>query len=220
MKSKIQSRPRSTPLHAILTSIVTTLVIWLLLIACLVAVPKPTILGFFGYKDLFVVANPESINTPHTQRMVGELVKNGTILNIQKYWDFQSGFYEAIMAILVGINALIATAAVFYIRGSSHEKAEDTADSYLKGESFRAILEKLVTNRAKEELASAQSDYNELANKLDICLDRIADSDHLNERCTNDIIDIRQQLRVIAEKISLADTGDNDGTDLQLIPEE
>ena len=163
-----------------------------------------------------VLTDPQKISDYHSSYIVGELVKKGTIVSLKEYWSFQSSLYSTIITILVAINALVAAAVVFYIRGSSHEKAEEAAESYLKSEIFEVRLHKMSQEIAERSLEISHEGYADAIGSISEYNDEVSRLTAENERLDDEFKEIRQQLRIIANRIASNDKGDTEGESLHL----
>ncbi|AXS83272.1 hypothetical protein D0851_09600 [Marinobacter sp. Arc7-DN-1] len=154
------------------------------------------------------------------RKVTGELSEKRTVISLKEYWGFQSSFYETVITILIAINGLIAAAAVLYIRGSSHEKAESAANEYLEGPLFKYILNDSVSSQWKEQLHSAQADINNIIKDLELYPETIERLRTNYERLQSENKELKQQIRVIAERIASSDTSDNEGSAFQIKSQE
>ncbi|RUT76994.1 phosphohydrolase [Marinobacter sp. NP-6] len=211
------SRSKRKPvLAAILASIVTTLLLLFLFLASIVWIPEPVLLEFFGYERPLDLTYSAEADDSQMKQETNELSKNSTAISLKEYWGFQSSFYETVITILIAINGLIAAAAVLYIRGSSHEKAESAANEYLEGPLFKYILNDSVSSQWKEQLHSAQADINNIIKDLELYPETIEILRTNYERLQTENKELKQQIRVIAERIASSDTSDNEGSAFQI----
>jgi hypothetical protein len=215
------SRSKRKPvLAAILASIVTTSLLLFLFLASIVWIPEPILLEFFGYERPVVLTDSTEANDRQMQKATGELSEKSTVISLKEYWGFQSSFYETVITILIAINGLIAAAAVLYIRGSSHEKAESAANEYLEGPLFKYILNDSVSSQWKEQLHSAQADINNIIKDLELYPETIERLRINYERLHAENKELKQQIRVIAERIASSDTSDNEGSTFEIKSQE
>ena len=179
-------------------SSITCLVFCIILISLFIFIPSPSLLSYLGYADSVALANADNINEPFTSYMIGELVRNGTLINLKDVWSFQTAFYQTIITFLIAINALIAAISVIYIKSTSEEKAEDTTKKYMHSASFDVILTRKVESEAESRLREAQSD-------LQSTLADMSDYSSWIERLDEENRTLRQQLKVVSERVAQLD---------------
>ncbi|MDX1719294.1 MAG: hypothetical protein R3353_03985 [Salegentibacter mishustinae] len=131
-------------------------------------------------------------------------VNNDPSSGLKDMWSSQTVFYQTIITFLIAINGLIAAVSVFYIKSNSEEKAEEITKKYMSGEGFNINLIKKVKMESESVFKQAQDDFDTSANKLN---DALATLDKL----TIDNISLKQQLKVISERIASLDTADTEG---------
>ncbi len=203
-------------LPIVLSSVITALLITIAVVALIILIPAPKLLSYLGYSDILAVTDPALIKDHHTEHLIGRLVANGTLINLKEYWEFQAGFYETVITLLIFINGLLAAVAVVYIRSSSHEKAERIASEYLTSDVFRVRLDELVNDRSKIELKKARSDIEEFIKKFEQYPDLINENSESYKELKSEHSDLRQQMRVIAERIASMDDEDSGGSALKI----
>lgn len=203
------SRARGGVMLPVLVSIMTCLVFFLFLVALIVFIPTPYFLDYLGLKDLGVATAAGGLRDHATQHMLGVLVESGAVITVKEFWQLQSGFYQTIISLLIGINGLLAAAAIFYIKGRSHEIAEDTADKYVKGELFKVRLEKRIDELAKLEFGPVRDEIEKLLIEYDSDVEGVF-------AIRDNYVEMRQQLRVISERVAGMDTADSEGGDISL----
>lgn len=198
-------------------STITSLVFCIGLIALLICLPAPSLLSYLGYADSVALANAENIKSASTARMVGELVKNGTLINLKDVWSFQTGFYQTIITFLIAINGLIAAISVIYIKSTSEEKAEETTKKYMNGDSFNHMLMMKVQAESEvrlrvvqSELTSELENFEQASQALDEAYTRLARLEEENRS-------LRQQITVISQRISTLDKSESEGSSNRLV---
>lgn len=198
-------------------STITSLVFCIGLIALLICLPTPSLLSYLGYADSVALANAENIKSASTARMVGELVKNGTLINLKDVWSFQTGFYQTIITFLIAINGLIAAISVIYIKSTSEEKAEETTKKYMNGDSFNHMLMMKVQAESEvrlrvvqSELTSELENFEQASQALDEAYTRLARLEEENRS-------LRQQITVISQRISTLDKSESEGSSNRLV---
>lgn len=200
-----------------LVSTVIGLVFCILIITLLVFLPLPSFLSYFGYENSVTLVNADNINDPYISYIIGDLVKSGTLISLKDVWSFQTGFYQTIITILVAINGLIAAISVIYIKSTSEEKAEEITKKYMSGDLFNHSLNQKVEAQAALQLRVVQSDYSataetfeKSAQMVDGALERLAFLEAENQT-------LRQQLKVIAERVAKLDATEAEGKDYRLV---
>lgn len=198
-------------------STVVSLIFCILIITLLVFLPLPSLLDYFGYANSVALVNADNINDPFTSYIIGELVKSGTLISIKDVWSFQTGFYQTIITILVAINGLIAAISVIYIKSTSEEKAEEITKKYMRGDLFEHSLNQKVQAEAALRLRVVQDDYSTTADTFEKsaqmvngALERLAFLEAENQT-------LRQQLKVIAERVAKLDASEAEGKDYRLV---
>ncbi|ESE40036.1 HD superfamily hydrolase [Shewanella decolorationis S12] len=163
------------------------------------------------------LVNADNINDPYISYIIGDLVKSGTLISLKDVWSFQTGFYQTIITILVAINGLIAAISVIYIKSTSEEKAEEITKKYMSGDLFNHSLNQKVEAQAALQLRVVQSDYSataetfeKSAQMVDGALERLAFLEAENQT-------LRQQLKVIAERVAKLDATEAEGKDYRLV---
>lgn len=181
---------------------------------------NPSPLQYQKFAQQVTISDPEKITDPFTSHIIGELVKNGTLISLKDVWSFQSAFYQTIITFLIAINGLLAGLAVVYIRSSSHEKAEDaansTVDAYIQSDSFKH----LINEKVELLIAESRNDFNTSADKLDVALDRIENAVEEVSYCGIEVDEIRKQIEIISTKVAKLDSTDTDGGDFELAKPE
>lgn len=200
-----------------LVSTVIGLVFCILIITLLVFLPLPSFLSYFGYENSVTLVNADNINDPYISYIIGDLVKSGTLISLKDVWSFQTGFYQTIITILVAINGLIAAISVIYIKSTSEEKAEEITKKYMSGDLFNHSLNQKVEAQAALQLRVVQGDYSataetfeKSAQMVDGALERLAFLEAENQT-------LRQQLKVIAERVAKLDATEAEGKDYRLV---
>lgn len=201
-------------------SIVTCLVFCIVLLALLAILPTPSLLSYLGYVDSLALTDPDNIDDPFTSYMVGQLVKDGTLINLKDIWSFQTGFYQTIVAFLLGINGLIAAISVIYIKNTSEEKAEETTKKYMNSNSFMHELNEKVIVEAKLQLEVVQTDFLNTAKDLEDSYLEVAGALDRLELLEKENSTLRQQLRIISGRVAELDTTETENKDNQLVKKE
>lgn len=194
----------------LLISVLTSLVILIGILSIIVFIPTSSLLSFFGYTDKLAIADPSMLSEPHASYLVGKLVRDGALVSLKDVWSFQTGFYQTIITFLIAINALIAAVAVIYIKSNSEEKAEEITKRYMDSELFDLQLSNKVERKTEDFFGEAQKDFYK-------SVEDIGDALTTLDMLSQDNISIRQQLRVIANKVASLDNTDSEGSDSRLI---
>lgn len=215
------SEPKTESTHTFKTifyiSTITSLVFCIGLIALLIYLPTPSLLSYLGYADSVALASAENIKSASTSRMVGELVKNGTLINLKDVWSFQTGFYQTIITFLIAINGLIAAISVIYIKSTSEEKAEETTKKYMHGDSFNHMLMMKIQAESESRLRVVQS---ELISELERFEQASLNNDEAYARLARleeENRSLRQQITVISQRISTLDKSESEGSTNRLV---
>ncbi|EIA1333543.1 phosphohydrolase [Vibrio parahaemolyticus] len=201
-------------------SLITCSLFCIVLLALLVCLPSPSLLSYLGYADSVAIANADNINDPFTSHIVGELVKSGTLISLKDVWSFQTGFYQTIITFLIAINALIAAISVIYIKGTSEEKAEEITKKYMHSNTFNYILNEKVENEAESRLRIVQSDLNATAGDFERSLGTVDDALERLEFLETENQTLRQQIKVISERVAELDTSESAGKEALLVRKE
>lgn len=204
----------------LLISIVTCLVFCIVLLALLAFLPIPSLLSYIGYADSIALANPDNIDEPFISYMVGQLVKNGTLISLNDVWSFQTSFYQTIITFLIAINGLIAAISVVYIKNASEEKVEETTKRYMNGDAFNHALNRKVMAEAENRLDEARNDFNSTADDLKASYDNFQHNIGRLEMLEAENITLRQQLRIISERVAALDISETESKDNRLIRKE
>lgn len=194
-------------------SLITCSLFCIVLLALLVCLPSPSLLSYLGYADSVVLANANNINNPFTSHIVGELVKNGTLVSLKDVWSFQTGFYQTIITFLIAINGLIAAISVIYIKSTSEEKAEEITKKHMHSESFNHMLNVKIEDEAELRLRIVQSDLNSAVRNFE-------DEFETVQRLGMENQSLRQQIKVISERIAHLDTSESEGKEILLVKKE
>lgn len=201
-------------------SVITCSIFCITMLALLIYLPSPSLLSYLGYADSVALANAKNINDPFTSHIIGELVKNGTLINLKDVWSFQTGFYQTIITFLIAINGLIAAISVIYIKSTSEEKAEEITKKHMHSDAFNHILNVKVKHEAEIQLHVVQSDFSTAAETfersaktVDEALERLKFLETENQT-------LYQQLKVISERIAVLDTSETEGKDNRLVKKE
>lgn len=197
-------------------SLLTSLVFILALLATFVFVPFPSFLTYLGYADIVTLVNPNRVDDALTSQIVGELVKKGTLVSLNDVWGFQTDLYQTIIAFLIAINGLIAAISVIYIKGTSEEKAEEITKRYMSSDAFDFILNAKVEREAEKRLRAVQDDFNSSVEVYEQSVEAVRESQSRLELLERENKSLRQQLKVISERVSLLDNSESDGKDFQI----
>ncbi len=205
----------------IFVSSITCLVFCIVLLTLFVCLPLPSFLSYLGYANSVALANTDNINNDlFTSYMVGELVKSGTLISLKDVWSFQSGFYQTIIAFLIAINGLIAAVSVIYIKSTSEEKAEETTKKYMNGDAFNHVLNSKIEAEAELRLRVVKDDFNSTAALLESSFGDVNAVVEQLELLKIENQTLRQQIKVISERIAKLDTSETEGKDNQLFKKE
>lgn len=203
-----------------LISMVTCLVFCIALLALLACLPIPSLLSYLGYTDSITLANPENIDDPFTSYMVGQLVKNGTLISLKDVWSFQASFYQTIITFLIAINAIIAAISVIYIKSTSEEKAEETTKKYMNSNSFMHELNEKVIAEAELQLTVVKADFSDTAAIFEKSSEAVSEALNRLEFLEKENKTLRQQVRIISERIAALDTTETESKNNQLVKKE
>ncbi len=194
-------------------SLITCSLFCIVLLALLVCLPSPSLLSYLGYADAVALANADNINDPFTSHVVGELVKSGTLISLKDVWSFQTGFYQTIITFLIAINGLIAAISVIYIKSTSEEKAEEITKKHMHGESFNHMLNVKIENEAEVRLKIVQSDLNSTARNFEDAFETVQRLEIENQS-------LRQQIKIISERVANLDMSESEGKEILLVKKE
>ncbi|WP_133155002.1 hypothetical protein [Billgrantia endophytica] len=140
-------------------------------------------------------------------------MSNGSIVGLKDIWSFQSSYYQTIITFLMAINGLIAAVAILYIKSNSEEKAEETTKKYLEGEYFSNLLASRLKEESNDTFRQAQKDFESSAIKLEDALATL-------ERLAKENLTLRQQIRVISQRVATLDRDESSGSEQVLMREE
>lgn len=192
-------------------SLITCLIFGIVILMLLVFLPSPSLLSYLGYADSVAIANSDNINDPFTSHVIGELVKSGTLISLKDIWAFQTSFYQTIITFLIAINGLIAALSVIYIKTTSEEKAEETTKKYMHSDSFDVLLNQKVETKSKLKLQALRSDFSSGLDSLAESTEAIRNSNERLELLENENKTLRQQLKVVIERVALLDSNESEG---------
>ncbi|TMX36845.1 phosphohydrolase [Vibrio sp. Hep-1b-8] len=209
----MSEKRKSTTRIVLCVSCITCLIFSIIMLTLLVFLPSPSLLTYLGYADAVALANATNINDPFTSHIVGELVKNGTLISLKDVWSFQTGFYQTIITFLIAINGLIAAFSVVYIKNSSDEKAEETTKKYMHSDSFNLVINDKIKEQANRKLKIVQTDFLDKAERASYYIASVQNLEEENRS-------LRQQIKVISERVALLDTADTEGAKNKLSRKE
>jgi len=178
------------------------------------------LLSYLGYADSVAIANADKIDDLFTSHVVGELVKSGTLISLKDVWSFQTGFYQTIITFLIAINGIIAAISVIYIKSTSEEKAEETTKKFMHGNAFNHMLNVKVEAETESRLRVVQSDFSSVAEELVSSVTGISEAIVRLQNLETENQSLRQQLKVIAERVAKLDTSEAEGRDNRLVKKE
>lgn len=211
-----KNSPRSLFKTILYTSIITGLVSCVVFLALLVSLPiELASLGAIDPNSV-AIANPVKTLDSQASIIVGKLVRNGTLINIKDLWSFQTSFYQTIITFLIAINGLIAALSVLYIKSSSEEKAEEITKKYMSSEIFDLRLQSKVKNEAEVRLKEIQNDFNAVFETYERSVEGAQVFESQLDKVNSENITIRQQLKVISERIAELDISEHGGMNLHL----
>ncbi|MEZ8314266.1 phosphohydrolase [Vibrio splendidus] len=160
------------------------------------------------------------MNDPFTSHLVGELVKSGTLISLKDVWSFQTGFYQTIITFLIAINGLIAAISVIYIKSTSEEKAEEITKKYMHSDTFNHVLNAKVESEAESRLRVVQSDLNATAGDFERSLGTVDEALERLQFLETENQTLRQQIKVISERVASLDTSESEGKETLLVKKE
>lgn len=201
-------------------STITSLIFCIGLIALLIYLPSPSLLSYLGYADSVALANGNHLSSAHTSRMVGELVKNGTLIDLKDVWSFQTGFYQTIITFLIAINGLIAAISVIYIKSTSEEKAEETTKKYMHSDSFNHLLMVKIQAESESRLKEVQSELGTQIESFQIAQSGLVEAYERLVRLEDENKTLRQQIAVISQRVATLDKSESEGSSNQLVKRE
>ncbi|WP_316677808.1 hypothetical protein [uncultured Tolumonas sp.] len=201
-------------------SFITCLVFCIVLLALFVFLPLPSFLSYLGYANSVTLANADNINDLPTSYMVSELVKSGTLISLKDVWSFQTSFYQTIIAFLIAINGLIAAISVIYIKSTSEEKAEETTKKYMSGDAFNHVLYTKIAAETEVRLSIVKEDFDSTAVLFENSLKDVNSTVEQLELLKRENQTLRQQIKVISERIAELDTSEIEGKDNRLFKKE
>ncbi|MDT8880101.1 hypothetical protein RSO68_11495 [Halomonas saccharevitans] len=163
----------------------------------------------FSFSGYFPLSYASEIDRPATYSFLSQLMGSERDSNIQELWGFQSGLYQTIITFLIAINGLIAAISVIYIKSTSEEKAEDITKKYIASDYFDVLLSRKLSSLSESTFQEAQKDFESSAEKIYGALDAL-------ERLEKENGELKQQLRVVSEKVAKLDDGDSEGKSFSL----
>lgn len=185
-----------------------TMLVWLFIMLCLL---KPAVMQKFGFVSKYFLTNPQLI-TENNQKELVDLISNGTILSLNDLWSFQTGLYQTIIALLVGINAVLATLSFFMIRNSTSSVAREEAVKEVKVHINSHSFNKKVKREIHKKFNASEMDFNFLASRIE---ELMTNSDVLKSakveseinviKLTDEVKYLKQQLEIIISTISSND---------------
>ena len=151
-------------LFTILLTSLTTILFWLIAFHML---GSPGFLKYLGLVENYVLANPDLNLEPYATYMVGELVKNGTIVSVNDVWEFQSTFYQTVVTLLIALNALIGVFVFAVIKGGSEDAAKVVAEKTAFKEVKIAVSNQEFYEKVDENISKKIEPYkNDLKEKF------------------------------------------------------
>lgn len=200
----------------VIISFVIALVFSIAILAFFSFAPPLSFLSYLGYVDAVTLANPKHLDDPFTSHIVGELVRDGTLISVKDVWSFQTGFYQTIIAFLIAINALIAAVSVFYIKSTSEEKAEETTAKYINSHGFEYVLNNKIEEIAVQKLKDLQGDFESTIDELNLNGALVHDISERLDWLVSENKEIKIQIKIISDRVALLDMEDREGKDLIL----
>tara|TARA_R110001606_G_scaffold281346_1_gene430008 strand:- start:2824 stop:3285 length:462 start_codon:yes stop_codon:yes gene_type:complete len=152
--------------------------------------------------------------------MVGQLVKNGTLISIKDIWSFQTNFYQTIITFLIAINAIIAAISVIYIKSTSEEKAEETTKKYMNSKAFNHELNERIIAEAELQLTVVKTDFSDTAAIFEKSSESVSEALNRLELLEKENKTLHQQLRIISERVAELDTTETESKNNQLVKKE
>jgi gas vesicle protein len=194
---------RNITILSILFSSAVTISVWIFV---MLVIFRPGFFSYFGFASKYFLKNPSAINNNGDYEKIVDLVSNGTILSLDDLWNFQTGFYQTIIAVLIGINAILGALSFFIIRNSSgavaREEASKEVHTHLKSKIFDKSIKRVIYKKFEahqidldEQFSTMESIASEF-NKLIIELENIKKE---NEK-------IKGEILIITNAVSSRDT--------------
>ncbi|HBR3808111.1 TPA: hypothetical protein L9T33_005140 [Klebsiella pneumoniae] len=182
-----------------------TMLVWLFVMLCLL---KPTVMQKFGFVSKYFLTNPQLI-AENNQKELVDFISNGTILSLNDLWSFQTGLYQTIIALLVGINAILATLSFFMIRNSTSSVAREEAVKEVKVHINSHSFNKKVKRAIHKKFNASEMDFNFLVSRIeelmtnsDVLKSAKVESEINVVKLTDEVKYLKQQLEIIISTIS------------------
>ncbi|CAJ1815333.1 MULTISPECIES: phosphohydrolase [Aeromonas] len=198
--------------HLFYASGITVLLMMIGMLVFFNFISTPSLLKYLGLEQALTLTDPKVISDPMTSHMIGELVRQGTLVSLDDVWSYQSSLYQTIITFLIAINGLLAALAIFYIKSSSNDKAIEIVHEFVESKEFKEFVNKKV----KQKLKVARDEYDESTQKLELM---IGEGEGIREKVSvlsSEYEELNRQMTVIAKKIASMDQADMDGHDFFL----
>ncbi|WP_213198861.1 hypothetical protein [Klebsiella aerogenes] len=185
-----------------------TMLVWLFIMLCLL---KPAVMQKFGFVSKYFLTNPHLI-TENNQKELVNFISNGTVLSLNDLWTFQTGLYQTIIALLIGINAILATLSFFMIRNSTSSVAREEAVKEVKVHVNSHSFNKKVKRAIHKKFNASQMDFNYLVSRIEelMTTSEVLNSAKVENEATvtklaDEIVILNKKLEIIINTISSND---------------
>ncbi|ANS43746.1 hypothetical protein [Serratia inhibens] len=195
-------------LYAAFFSSAVTILVWLFVMLCLL---KPAVMAKFGFVSKYFLTNPKLITEDNQSELV-TLISNGTVLSLNDLWTFQTGLYQTIIALLIGVNAILATLSFFMIRNSTSSVAREEAIKEVKVHVNSHIFNKKVKRAIHKKFSASELDFLFLTTQMEELLanseelkNAKVESESMANKLKDEINSLKAQLEIIISNISSND---------------
>ena len=208
---------RRTIIWTIVCTSISTLFFWLVIFQW---VSGPNFSSFSSLVDKYVLNTEPQITEPYALYMIGQLVRDGTIISLKDFWSFESNFYQSFITILIALIGVLGVAAYLVVKHSSEDTARNIARSTMRDEISRELssqdFHEKVSKNIKDCLEPVEIDLEDkfsnigtIADSVDGLIQQLTDVTEQNH-------ELKNSLRHVVARLAVLDKEEEAGRELHL----
>lgn len=186
-------------LYSAFFSSAVTMLVWLFVMLCLL---KPTVMAKFGFVPRYFLTNPKLITEDNQSELV-KFISNGTVLSINDLWSFQTGLYQTIIALLIGINAILATLSFFMIRNSTSSVAREEAIKEVEVHINSHVFNKKVKRAIHKKFSASEMDFLFLTTQIEKLMENAEELKIAKNESESTVVNLKDEMKFLKEQLEI-----------------
>ncbi|AMO58794.1 hypothetical protein GZ77_17060 [Endozoicomonas montiporae] len=156
--------------------------------------------------------------------MIGQLVRDGTIVSLKDFWSFESSFYQSIITILIALIGVLGVAAYLVVKHSSEDTARNIARSTMRDEISRELrtqdFHEKVSKNIKDCLEPVEIDLEDKFSNIGTLADSVEGLIQKVTDLTEENVELKKSLRHVVARLAVLDREEESGGELHLKMED